>query len=93
MQNVRVYYPSKVFGQLLVLTYNVSLLLRSSREWILLLFGPMMPSGASGMNVLDGGNEILPHPWIINIAYSMFGTHSPDSRRNVGIPCRTHAWE
>ena len=45
------------------------------------------------VNVLDGGDEVLPDPRVVHVTDSMLLANLSDRRGNVGVPGRRHARE
>jgi hypothetical protein len=55
----------------------------------------MSPVGTSSslVKVLDSGDQVLVHPWIIRILDSVLLADFTNSGSNVRIPSRTHTWK
>ena len=45
------------------------------------------------MHVANGGDKVLPYPWVVRILDTMFGTHLPHSGGDVRVPGRRHPGE
>jgi hypothetical protein len=50
-------------------------------------------TGSSLVKILDGGSEILQHPWVVYVTYTMLFADTTYGRCNVRIPSGTHTRE
>ena len=52
-----------------------------------------MSSGSGGVKVFDGGDPILPHPWVKGVSYIVFLANLADLGGDKGVPGGGHAGE